>query len=439
VSLFGSLVFLPPIRVRTFAMAWPSGASLIGGWLFPHSIDLDSISIIRLASSLFYPIPILAWSRTLSDAPIFLTSTTNPMDHRSNTAVSLTPRANVGSPTRTSQAGTPRPPLRTHSRELRILSEQPLARIEQALIRPLTRRRGLDSDTGRLRCHSLPSRSPRSLAGARVLLTNPSGPWTSRLVAGDGVEETQIKDGERVKPLAPAMGGERVKPLTPAIDGEVEGAGARLEKTPVRVAGGVPLLRKTKPPIKSSRPRKRRPPIPTLRLRPHQKTPGVRRVLPGDQLPIPRIRPPIPGVHQVPHGAHRRTPGIYRVTLGVRLAGALQTAPGVPRMKPRRVSPSLMQVLGKGRKGRGRIAREAMVGRVGVKGRTPRPPPLCHRLEEAGGNLLRLSLRLPVSPKVTTSNLIPFPPVLLSPERSTHVTWFSDLFLFRSHPRHPSP
>ena len=359
------------------------------------------------------------------------------MDRRSNTAVSLTPRANAGSPTRTSQAGTPRPPLRTHSRELRIRSEQPLARIEQALIRPLTRRRGLDSDTGRLRCHSLLSRSPRSLAGARVLLTNPSGPWTSRLVAGDGVEETQIKDGERVKPLTPAMGGEAETVV--AEGGEVEGAGARLVKTPVRAVGGVPLPRKTKPPIKSSRPHKRRPPIPTLRLRPHQKTPGVRRVLPGDQLPIPRIRPPIPGVHRVPLGAQPRTPGIYRVTLGVRVAGALRTAPGVPRMKPRRVSPSLMPVLGKGRKGRGRIAREAVVGQVGVKGRTPKPPPLCHRLEEAGGNLLRLSLRLPVSPKVTTSNLIPFPPALLSPEQSTHVTWFSDLFLFRSHLRYPSP
>ena len=232
-----------------------------------------------------------------------------------------------------------------------------------------------------------------------------------------GVEETRAMGGERAKPLA---GGEGERAT--AEEGGMEGAGARLLLALIRVAvdgaravaGGVPPARRTKSLIRPSRSLRRRPSIPTPQLRPHQ---------------IPS------GVHQVPRGAHQTSlwtrlpiPGAQRATLGARLPGVLRTIPGVPQMKPYRANIQAVLAPVKGRERKGIAAFRAEVGRVGARLRTLKPPPVYPRLgegEEAGETLLRLSLRLSVSPKVTILNLaFLFTLSPLPPERCAHTNLF---------------
>ena len=246
---------------------------------------------------------------------------------------------------------------------------------------------GLDSDLGRMRHSTFLNRLLCLLDGVKVIVTSPSSLRAKRLVAVGGLGETRTMGGERAKQLTPVVDGEAEKAA--AEDGEGEGAGPRLVMSLVRVvADGVPPARTMILPIQPSRSHRMKPSIPTLRFRPHQITPGARRVPPGAHL---RIRLTTPGVHPITHG--------------VRLVGAPQTTLGRHQPKPHRMNLSVTPALTKRRERDGGMTSRVAVGRVGVTHPTPRLPPVCIRPEGAGEIPLRLSPRSSVLPKVPTLTL----------------------------------
>ena len=182
----------------------------------------------------------------------------------------------------------------------------------------------------------------------------------NRLVAVDGAGKTLIMGGERVKPAIPIAGGAET-----AVAGRGETVAVEAGVCPVMtlvrvVVDGASPARMTTPLIQPSRPRERGLPILTLRLRPRQTTPRVRRILHGARLQTP-------GVHRMPLGVRPQIPGVHRETPGARLLGVPQTTLG-PLTKPPSINLSATPGPTVGRKGR--TACRAAVGRVGVMRRT---------------------------------------------------------------------
>jgi len=242
------------------------------------------------------------------------------------------------------------------------------------------------------------------LGGVRETVTNPSSLRMNRLaVVVDGVGKILIMGGERVKPAIPMAGGAETAVAGGGETVAVE-AGVCPVMTLVRVVvvvvDGASPARMATPLIQPSRPRERGLPILTLRFRPCQTTPRVRRISHGARLQTP-------GVHRVPLGVRPQIPGVHRETLGARLLGVPQTTLG-PRTKPPSINLSATPDPTVGRKGR--TACRAAVGRVGVIRRTLELQPVCPRPGEAGETRLRLSLRLSVSGKVVILNLINYVP-----------------------------